>query len=613
MKMVMGVVAILLFQLPLERALLEEEDARVENPAVLFEALKNPDTRIQRMAVRALGRFERLQYADAVRLLAGSPDAKVRAEAVNALGQMKASLDYFLPLIGMEKDANARAVIYETAGRLGAAQEVLVEGLKDSDPVARTGAAKGLEALFRLHAKAIKPSPAAISALRDGIRDNSVAAFRELALLALNAAGDADPATLAVALNDPEPQVRRLAVIGSKQWEDDPSPMVRYEALKAAGNCDRATAALRDSSDNVVLLAIDQLGNKCSGKTLERIVDADKDWRRQSRALVSLAKADPGSARKRLPKFVEHEKWQVRVYAATAAKILKDAPVLSRLSRDKHPNVIAAAISTPRDALRVIDSPDYGLVYEAARALKGWQDGRLAVTTLLAVLDRISREKKATSRDPRMEILQRLDEFGDIRVAGEMRSLLSDFDPAVAKLAAEIISEKTGNPETPRTRRYVTSPLPPDVYIRGLTGAAARIKLREAGAFTLQLFSETPATVAVFAQLAENGYYNGLTMHRIAPNFVAQGGSPGGNEYAGADYMRDELGLASNVRGTVGLSTRGRDTGDAQFYINLVDNFRLDHNYTVFAQITDGIENIDRIQEGDVIESIEIRRQVQPQ
>jgi HEAT repeat protein len=85
-------VFVVFLQLPLERAMLEEEDARVENPAILLEALKNPDTRIQRMAVRAIGRFERPRYADAIRPLAGSPDAGVRAEAVNALGQMKASL-----------------------------------------------------------------------------------------------------------------------------------------------------------------------------------------------------------------------------------------------------------------------------------------------------------------------------------------------------------------------------------------------------------------------------------------------------------------------------------------------------------------------------------------
>jgi cyclophilin family peptidyl-prolyl cis-trans isomerase len=58
----------------------------------------------------------------------------------------------------------------------------------------------------------------------------------------------------------------------------------------------------------------------------------------------------------------------------------------------------------------------------------------------------------------------------------------------------------------------------------------------------------------------------------------------------------------------VGISTRGRDTGDCQIFINLVDNFRLDHNYTVFARVVEGMDNVDRIQEGDSIQSIQILR-----
>ena len=140
------------------------------------------------------------------------------------------------------------------------------------------------------------------------------------------------------------------------------------------------------------------------------------------------------------------------------------------------------------------------------------------------------------------------------------------------------------------------------------------VHMKESGNFTIQLLpEEAPITVAMFARLAESKYYNGLTFHRIVPNFVLQGGSPGASEYVGySDFMRDELGLLSHRRGTLGISTRGRDTGDAQIFINLVDNFRLDHSYTVFARITDGMDNVDKIQEGDVIESIEIRRKVQP-
>ena len=66
------------------------------------------------------------------------------------------------------------------------------------------------------------------------------------------------------------------------------------------------------------------------------------------------------------------------------------------------------------------------------------------------------------------------------------------------------------------------------------------------------------------------------------------------------------MGQRSHTRGTLGISTRGRDTGDSQIFINLVDNYRLDHNYTVFARVSRGMDNVDKIQEGDEIERIDV-------
>ena len=144
--------------------------------------------------------------------------------------------------------------------------------------------------------------------------------------------------------------------------------------------------------------------------------------------------------------------------------------------------------------------------------------------------------------------------------------------------------------------------------LRRLAAPKARVTIRDVGTFELALFTiQAPATVLRFARLAASGYYNGLTFHRVVPNFVIQGGSPGANEYIGdAQFMRDELGLWPHVRGAAGISTRGRDTGDAQIFIDLVDNPRLDHEYTVFAQVLNGLDVIDRILEGDVIERIDI-------
>jgi len=89
---------------------------------------------------------------------------------------------------------------------------------------------------------------------------------------------------------------------------------------------------------------------------------------------------------------------------------------------------------------------------------------------------------------------------------------------------------------------------------------------------------------------------------------VVQGGSPRANEYGGhGAYTRDELGLRVQTRGTVGVSTRGRDTGDGQIYVNLIDNVRLDHDYTLLGIVVSGMDVVDRVLEGDVIEAAELR------
>jgi cyclophilin family peptidyl-prolyl cis-trans isomerase len=145
--------------------------------------------------------------------------------------------------------------------------------------------------------------------------------------------------------------------------------------------------------------------------------------------------------------------------------------------------------------------------------------------------------------------------------------------------------------------------------ITALRGATMRLVMASGDTIDAELLTdEAPLTVARIARLARRGYYDGLTFHRVALNFVIQGGSPGANEYAGdGPYMRDELTARSHERGTFGISTRGRDTGDAQLFVNLVDNPRLDYDYTVWARVTRGLTAIDRIGEGDVIRRLEIR------
>jgi cyclophilin family peptidyl-prolyl cis-trans isomerase len=247
---------------------------------------------------------------------------------------------------------------------------------------------------------------------------------------------------------------------------------------------------------------------------------------------------------------------------------------------------------------------DYQLLLTAARALEGSPNGARAVSALLDALRRITAEARDTSRDPRLAILARLREFGSREHAPALQTCLVDFDPAVATECAATLQAWTGlPPRPPLVRPRVTAPGAP-----APTATRARVIMKGGGTFDLRLFpDDAAATVGRFVRLARQGYYNGLTFHRVVPNFVIQGGSPGANEYMGdGPFMRDEVGLRTHARGTLGISTRGRDTGDAQIFVNLVDNPRLDHNYTVFADVTAGMDVVDGIIEGDVIERIEI-------
>jgi cyclophilin family peptidyl-prolyl cis-trans isomerase len=151
--------------------------------------------------------------------------------------------------------------------------------------------------------------------------------------------------------------------------------------------------------------------------------------------------------------------------------------------------------------------------------------------------------------------------------------------------------------------------VPTPARLDSLAALTPVLRLRGGGEVVLRLRPyDAPTNTDRFVRLAANGYFDGLTFHRVVPNFAVQGGSPGANEYWGdGPFTRDELTVAPHRRGTMGVSTRGRDTGDGQIFVNLVDNWRLDHNYTIFADVVEGMDVIDAMLEGATIERIEFR------
>ncbi|MGB3589803.1 MAG: peptidylprolyl isomerase [Tunicatimonas sp.] len=120
---------------------------------------------------------------------------------------------------------------------------------------------------------------------------------------------------------------------------------------------------------------------------------------------------------------------------------------------------------------------------------------------------------------------------------------------------------------------------------------------------------DAPNTVDNFTKLSKEGFYDGLTFHRVIPNFVIQGGCPNGTGAGGPGYTIDcELDGENQYhdRGVLSMAHAGRNTGGSQFFIcHSRDNTaHLDRNHTVFGKVVEGIEIVDDIKEGDTIEKI---------
>lgn len=134
----------------------------------------------------------------------------------------------------------------------------------------------------------------------------------------------------------------------------------------------------------------------------------------------------------------------------------------------------------------------------------------------------------------------------------------------------------------------------------------------EKGTMKVEFFqNDAPKTVQNFIDLAKKGYYDGLTFHRVIPNFVIQGGCPDGTGAGGPGYKIDcELDGDNQYhdRGVLSMAHAGRNTGGSQFFIcHSRDNTaHLDRNHTCFGKVIEGLDVIDDIRQGDKIEKITI-------
>ncbi|MFQ6007898.1 MAG: peptidylprolyl isomerase, partial [Candidatus Zixiibacteriota bacterium] len=259
---------------------------------------------------------------------------------------------------------------------------------------------------------------------------------------------------------------------------------------------------------------------------------------------------------------------------------------------------------------RALNDPDYVVVIKAIEQIK-----ERRFSTYLPVMNTIMSRGGQIDVDIRRSLLETAHVFlaankDDTIALKILHTGLLDPEYVVRREAASIFSEVFGE------HKLVASS-PPEVRLseREIAKAIAKFDTNPSATIVISkgevrielYFDAAPLTVMNFIELTKDGFYDGLMFHRVEPNFVVQGGDPRGDGWGGPGYyIRSEYSDEPYRRGTVGMATSGKDTGGSQFFITLAPQPHLEGRYTVFGQVIEGMEVIDQIVVGDIIETIVI-------
>jgi cyclophilin family peptidyl-prolyl cis-trans isomerase len=210
--------------------------------------------------------------------------------------------------------------------------------------------------------------------------------------------------------------------------------------------------------------------------------------------------------------------------------------------------------------------------------------------------------------ESRITILDGLGKLKTTQAIPILTSLLSDSNAALALAAARNLERITGEKHPVVTSNKLRSI--DELHFARYSEAVPSVVVKTTtGEFVMEMFfDEAPLTVMNFLRLAEKRAFDGVTFHRVVPNFVVQGGDPTGTGWGGPGYtIRGEYNRRAYERGMVGMASAGKDTEGCQWFVTHSDQPHLNGRYTIFGSITIGMDVVDRLQVGDRIEAVRVR------
>jgi cyclophilin family peptidyl-prolyl cis-trans isomerase/HEAT repeat protein len=523
------------------------------------------------LGLTALLRLKQPSTIEAIAAQLGSPDSDLRWQAANALARIRDGIAPAVPaLVPLLADKNAlvRANVARALGVAKATQavEALIRLLADEDSRVAANAINALGSIG--DARAVQPLTSLgniqLASYRTFDRNkNGMPSQQNTLLLIATALGNIkDPRGLeflrGVRVADGKLGSSPEIEIAVARFGDTPFFEVP-DAVKLPGNDWKAMAAYAQGlgqlgTPRAKSVLLDLLAGRTYGKPDPRAI---------SDILTALAAVKAEGISGILLDHLKAEDVIVRTTAAT---------LLGELGESGEPVIQALEAA-----------------YKAARSDK-MNDARIAI----------------------IEAALKLKHPMSVRVLSEETR---EEDYVVRLKAAELLRESGGGPVSTKPLQIGRANTGHDrAYWHRMAQLSetarnpiAVIHTRK-GDIRIELYlKDAPMTVDNFVQLARSGFYNGLTFMRVVPNFVIQGGDPRGDMNGGPGYqIRCEINLRSYETGTVGMALSGKDTGGSQFFITHSPQPHLDGGYTVFGQVIDGMDVVNRIARDDRIERVEI-------
>ena len=592
----------------------------------LQQALMDPEVEVRQMAAFALGLIGDASARPALLNALKDSEPIVQGRAAEALGTIGDKSDaaavtamvYGLVQAGALNDIGADDLTYPLSPPADAVRLGLyaLVRLGSFDGIAQSVLAGGNGApvstwwpvAFALgRAGDARATPALITLLSTPGRFTAAFAARGLGALKAQNAASALRDIVTARQRDPAIVIEAVRALAAMR---DPASRTVFEKILAEG----------ESDPTLRLEAATALATLHSAESLDFIIDLMSDPAPLIRgaAIRALAATDSETFLTTLSGMDPDRDWTVRVAQAEALGMLPAAQGETRLvsmlqDRDQRvvPAVLKALIAGKApDAERILverlKADDFVVRATAAAGLAEIK----ATGATRALYDAYQATTGDSTYVPRAAILTALNTLDPASARPMLEQALQDRDWAVRVKAAMLLRDQgvtdtaakmrpaPQRPMDDATRQSLLAPqFSPHVFIQ-----------TDRGAIELELaIADAPVTVTNFVELARKGFFNGIAIHRVVPDFVVQDGDPRGDGEGGPGYtIRDELNEMPYVRGTVGMALDWKDTGGSQFFITHSPQPHLDARYTVFGHVVNGIEVVDRIQPWDVIRRVQI-------